>query len=37
MFACIRGYLSTARKQGFRVLDALRAILVGQPITLQFG
>jgi len=37
MFACIRGYLSIARKQGFRALDALRAILVGQPIALQFA
>ena len=34
VFACLRTYISTARKQGHRVLDALRAAAVGQPLDL---
>jgi transposase len=32
MFCRIRGYISTLRKQGIPVLDALRRVLVGDPI-----
>jgi transposase len=37
MFCRIRGYISTLRKQGINVLDALRQVFVGNPIfpTLQ--
>jgi len=37
MFCRIRGYISTLRKQGINVLDALRQVFVGKPIfpTLQ--
>ena len=37
MFARIRGYLSTLRKQGQNVLDALIALFSGtsKPLTLQ--
>jgi hypothetical protein len=32
MFCRIRGYISTLRKQGIPVLDALTRVLVGDPI-----
>jgi transposase len=32
MFCRIRGYVSTLRKQGINVLDALRYVFVGNPI-----
>jgi transposase len=32
MFCRIRGYISTLRKQGVNVLDALRQVLLGNPI-----
>ncbi|MBW4552875.1 MAG: hypothetical protein KME35_17455 [Aphanocapsa sp. GSE-SYN-MK-11-07L] len=32
MFFRIRGYISTLRKQGIPVLDALRQVFVGNPI-----
>jgi transposase len=37
-FCRIRGYLSTARKQGWRLLDAMRSVFLGQPLQprLQF-
>ncbi len=37
MFCRIRGYISTLRKQGINVLDALRQVFVGNPLfpTLQ--
>lgn len=31
-FSCIRGYLSTLRKQGFPLLSALQAALCGHPV-----
>ena len=31
-FSCIRGYLSTLRKQGLPLLSALQATLCGHPI-----
>jgi transposase len=34
MFCRIRGYISTLRKQGIDVLDALRQVLLGNPIFL---
>ena len=34
MFCRIRGYLSTLRKQGQNVLDALVGLFSGDPITL---
>jgi transposase len=34
IFCRIRGYLSTLRKQGHSVLDALFALFSGQPIPL---
>lgn len=37
MFAIVRGYLSTARKQGYRALDALRALFDGRPVALQLA
>lgn len=35
-FCCIRGYLSTLRKQGLHVLDALEATFRGQPTLPSF-
>ena len=34
VFAQLRTYISTARKQGHRVLDAIRLAVLGQPLTL---
>jgi len=34
IFACLRTYISTARKQGYRVIDAIRAAVIGQPLPL---
>jgi transposase len=31
-FCRIRGYLSTAKKQGWRLLEAMRAVFLGQPL-----
>lgn len=36
-YATIRGYISTARKQGYTALVALRAILEGRPLALSMG
>jgi transposase len=36
-FCRIRGYLSTLRKQGIKLLDALTAVFVGQPILPSFS
>ncbi len=36
-FACIRGYLSTLRKQGIGLLDALRALFAGAPLYPALG
>jgi hypothetical protein len=36
-FACIRGYLSTLRKQGVTLLAALEALFAGQPLYPQFA
>jgi transposase len=33
-FACIRSYISTARKQGHRILEALHAAAIGRPLAL---
>ena len=35
-FACLRGYLSTLRKQGHVLLAALEALFAGQPLYPQF-
>lgn len=37
VFATIRGYVSTARKQGLRAIDALRAVFDGREIALNFA
>lgn len=37
VFAAVRGYLSTVRKQGHDVLAALRALFDGQPMPLQLA
>ena len=37
LFASIRGYISTARKQGFGAIDALRAVLARKPIALRLA
>lgn len=34
VFAQLRTYISTARKQGHRVLNAIRLAVIGQPLTL---
>jgi hypothetical protein len=34
VFCRIRSYISTARKQGYGVLDAIQQVLLGQPIVL---
>lgn len=36
-FATIRGYVSTARKQGHRAIDALRAVFDNRDIKLKFA
>lgn len=36
-YATIRGFISTARKQGFTALEALRAVLEGRPLALSMG
>ena len=36
-FACIRSYISTARKQGYTALDAIRAVCDGAPVPLQLA
>lgn len=36
-FAIVRSYLSTARKQGYRAFDALRALFDGRPVPLQLA
>ncbi len=33
MFCRIRGYISTLRKRGIQVLDALRSVFLGEPIS----
>ena len=37
VFARIRGYLSTLRKQGVGLLDALRALFIGAPLYPALG
>jgi hypothetical protein len=37
VFAAVRGYLSTVRKQGFGALEALRALFDGHPVPLQLA
>lgn len=37
IFASVRGYISTVRKQGYQVLVALRDLLDGRPVTLQLA
>lgn len=37
LFARLRGYLSTVRKQGYQALAALRDLLDGRPVTLQLA
>jgi len=36
-FACIRGYLSTLRKQGYALLAALETLFTGQPLYPAFA
>jgi transposase len=36
-FACLRGYLSTLRKQGIALLAALEALVAGQPVSPAVG
>jgi transposase len=36
-FATVRGYISTARKQGFGAFEALRALFDGAPVALQLA
>jgi transposase len=36
-FACLRGYLSTLRKQGVALLAALETVVAGQPIYPDFA
>ena len=37
IFASVRGYISTVRKQGHQALAALRDLLDGKPVTLQLA
>ena len=37
LFCRIRGYLSTARKQGWSLLDAMRSVFLGQPLQPNFA
>lgn len=37
LFARVRGYISTVRKQGYQALDALRDLCDGNPVTLQLA
>jgi len=37
IFANVRGYISTVRKQGYQALAALRDLLDGRPVTLQLA
>jgi transposase len=37
IFCRIRGYLSTARKQGWSLLDAMRSVFLGQPLQPNFA
>jgi transposase len=37
MFCCIRGYLSTLRKQGIDVLDALTSLFMGDLIVPDYS
>jgi transposase len=37
VFARLRTYISTARKQGHRVLDAIHAAVIGQPVVLAYS
>ena len=37
VFARVRGYLSTVRKQGYPALEALRALLDGHPVALDLA
>jgi transposase len=34
-FGRIRGYISTARKHGYSVFEALRALAIGQPLSIK--
>ena len=36
-FCCIRSYLSTLRKQGHAMLDALAAVFAGRPLPIAWG
>ena len=36
-FACLRGYLSTLRKQGVALLSALETVVAGQPLSPAFA
>ncbi len=36
-FACLRGYLSTLRKQGMALLAALETVVAGQPLSPDFA
>ena len=35
IFCRIRGYLSTARKQGLNIMDAITDAIAGQPFTIS--
>jgi len=37
VFARVRGYLATVRKQGYAALEALRALFDGRPVALHLG
>jgi transposase len=36
-FACLRGYLSTLRKQGVALLATLETVVAGQPLYPDFA